>query len=299
MIRSMTGFATGAGAEPPFSWAWELRAVNAKGLDLRLRVPDWIDGLEPALRKRLSGALGRGSVSLTLRTSREGGEAGLQLNETALDALMAAMQTVEARAMARGVTLAPATAADLLALRGVLETRDAALPEAEMAALSARLLEDFEAVLAAFLAAREAEGARLAVALARDLDALEDSVNAADAAAQARRPQARAGLQEAVRRVVEVTEAVSEERLAQELALIAVKSDVTEEIDRLRTHIAAARELLQGGAPVGRRFDFLMQEFNREANTLCSKSGDSALTAIGLDMKTLIDQLREQVQNVE
>jgi uncharacterized protein (TIGR00255 family) len=295
----MTGYATAEGSAPPFAWSWELRAVNAKGLDLRLRVPDWVDGLEPALRKRLSAALGRGSVTLNLRLARTGSDAGLTLNAAALDSMLAAIAAVEARAAAQGRALAPVSATDVLALRGVLDTGDTNLDAEETAALRARLLDSFEPVLDAFLAARAREGEGLEAALARDLEALEANLRAAAEAADARRPQARAALEAALARLVETTDAVSPERLAQELALLAVKSDVTEEIDRLGLHIAAAREMLAADAPVGRRFDFLMQEFNREANTLCAKSGDGALTAIGLEMKTLIDQMREQVQNVE
>lgn len=295
----MTGFATAEGCHAPFAWSWELRAVNAKGLDLRLRVPDWVEGLEPALRKRLTAALGRGSVTLNLRLTRQEGETALQVNQAVLDQMLGAMAVVEERALTLGHALAPATAVDILSLRGVLDAPDAARDPDQTGALRRAVLADFEPVLDAFLATRKTEGKGLAEVLTRDLNEMEARVQAAQAAAEARRPQAETALRTALSRIVEVTEAVSEDRLAQELALLAVKSDVTEEIDRLTTHIAAARDLLQTQGPVGRRFDFLMQEFNREANTLCSKSGDSALTAIGLDMKTLIDQLREQVQNVE
>ena len=296
MTISMTGFAARKGQGAGWSWVWDLRSVNGKGLDLRLRVPEWIDGLEPALRSELGKALQRGNVSLTLKVSREQGdaEAALRLNAAGLTAVLEALRQVEDAAMATGVTLAQATAADVLATRGVVEAGGA---EVDTAPLRAAVLADFPALVAAFQAMRAAEGAALAAVIGGQLDVMAGLTADAAKGADARSEAAAVALRAGVARLV--AEALDETRLAQELALLAVKSDVTEELDRLTAHIGAARALLGEVGQVGRKFDFLMQEFMREANTLCSKAQSLALTRIGLDLKTVIDQLREQVQNIE
>ena len=296
MLRSMTAFAAAKGAQDGFSWTWEMRSVNGKGLDLRLRVPDWVDGLEAGLRARAGKALGRGNVSLNLRLLRDDGAGALAVNAAQLEDVLTAMAEVENRAMARGVTLAPATAADLLGLRGVLDT---GAGEDDTTALCKTLLADFETVLAAFLDMRATEGRALAAVLTAQLDDIERLTDAAAQAAEARKPEMEQAFKAALARVMETADTADEARIAQEMALIAVKADVTEELDRLRAHVAAARDLLAAGSPVGRKLDFLSQEFNREANTLCSKAQNKALTATGLELKTVIDQMREQVQNVE
>ena len=296
MTRSMTAFAAAMGGTAQHSWAWELRSVNAKGLDIRMRLPDWIEGLEAALRARLGQAVTRGSVTLNLRVSREEGEARQAVNDTALAAVLTALSRVEARAADAGLALAPTRAADILALRGVLETT---APEDEAAGLKAALMQDFEPVLAAFLEMRAGEGAALATILGAQLDEIARLTEAATEAAEARRDDMAGALKTSLARVMDNAEDADPQRVAQELALIAVKSDITEELDRLRAHVDAARELLGTEGPVGRKLDFLMQEFNREATTLCSKSQNTGLTRIGLDLKTVIDQMREQVQNVE
>jgi len=297
MTVSMTGFAARRGAGAGFAWTWDIRSVNGKGLDLRLRVPDWVDGLELALRAELQKAMGRGNVSLSLKLAREAGEApALRVNEEVLAGVLAALARAEQAAMSAGVTLAQATAADVLAMRGVLETGAA---EEDTAPLRAAILADLPALLAGFHAMREAEGAALAAVIAGQLDRIGALVDEARALAEARKDKAGEALRGALARLLDNAEGVDEARVAQELALLAVKQDVTEETDRLTAHVAAARELLADTAPVGRRFDFLMQEFLREANTLLSKSQDLALTRTGLDLKTVIDQMREQVQNVE
>lgn len=297
MTVSMTGFAAGRGQGAGHSWAWDIRSVNGKGLDLRLRVPDWIDGLEIALRAELARALNRGNVSLTLRVTREADAAeGLRLNPALLRAALSALTEIETAAMEAGVTLAQATAADVLAVRGVME---AGAGDVDTAALRAALLADLPGVLAAFGAMRAAEGAALSAVIGGQLDAIAGLTAEAGAAAAARRARAGEALREGLSRILANAEGFDEQRVAQELALIAVRQDVTEELDRLAAHVAAARALLAEAGPVGRKFDFLMQEFMREANTLCSKAQDLALTRIGLDLKTVIDQLREQVQNIE
>ncbi len=298
MTISMTGFAAAKGQGLGYAWSWDIRSVNGKGLDLRLRVPDWIDGLELALRAELGRAMGRGNVSLSLKVAREGqGEAeGLRVNAAVLVAVLAALGQVEGVAMQSGVTLGQATAADVLMMRGVL---DMSAAEVDTGALRAAIMADLPVLLAEFSAMRAAEGAALNAVIAGQLDELARLTQAAGAEAAARHDTAPGALRDALARVLANAEKVDETRLAQELALLAVKTDVTEELDRLTAHIAAARALLTDSAPVGRKFDFLMQEFMREANTLCSKAQSLALTRIGLDLKTVIDQMREQVQNVE
>lgn len=296
---SMTGFAARRGHGAGHSWAWDIRSVNGKGLDLRLRVPEWIDGLEQALRAEMAKAMGRGNVSLSLKVARDGmseGAEGLRVNPPALSAVLKAMAEVEQTAMDAGLTLAPANAADVLAVRGVLDTSAA---EIDTAPLRAAILADLPALMAEFAAMRGAEGAVLARLIGAQLDEVARLTEAATREADARRAAAAGHLRDALAKVLENVDGVDETRLAQELALLAVKSDVTEELDRLGAHIGAARALLAEGGPVGRKFDFLMQEFMREANTLCSKAQSMALTRIGLDLKTVIDQMREQVQNVE
>ena len=294
---SMTGFAARRGSGLGYSWAWDLRSVNGKGLDLRLRVPDWIEGLEALVRAELQKGLARGNVSLTLKVAQdEAGNAALRLNAPALEAALAALGQVEAAAMAAGVTLRQPTAADVLTLRGVI---DAGAQEADTGPLRAALLADLPGLLADFAAMRQSEGQALAGLLTRQLDSIAAlTADARDAAAARNATQAET-LREGLARVLAATDAVDESRLAQELALIAVRTDVTEELDRLSAHVAAARALVADPAPVGRKLDFLMQEFMREANTLCSKAQSLGLTRIGLDLKTVIDQMREQVQNVE
>ena len=299
MTISMTGFAAAKGQGAGHSWMWDIRSVNGKGLDLRLRVPDWIDGLEAALRAELGRALQRGSVALTLKVTRDGlaeGIEGLRVNPAALNATLAALGVIENAAMSQGLTLRQASAADVLSVRGVLDNSAA---DIDAAPLRAAILSDLPALLAAFQAMRAAEGLALNGVIAAQLDQIATLVRAASSEAAARRDAQSLALREALARVLANADGVDETRLAQELAMIAVRNDVTEELDRLSAHIEAARALVADSAQVGRKFDFLMQEFMREANTLCSKAQSLTLTRIGLDLKTLIDQMREQVQNVE
>lgn len=299
MIVSMTGFAAARGQGSGYGWSWDLRSVNGRGLDLRLRVPDWIDGLEQALRAELGRGINRGNVSLSLRVSREAegtGDQAMRLNLTILTESLAAMRQIEHCANEVGVALSHATPADVLGLRGVVETTQA---DPDTAALRQAILADLPGLLADFTAMRRAEGAALSGIITAQLDRIAKLTALAATAAAARRARGSSSLREAVARVMENTDGIDEQRLAQELALIAVKQDVAEELDRLTAHVAAGRALLTEPAAVGRKFDFLVQEFMREANTLCSKAQDLELTRIGLDLKTVIDQLREQIQNVE
>lgn len=296
MIRSMTGFASGKGEYGPHSWTWELRSVNGKGLDMRLRVPDWLTGLELTLRAALSKSLSRGNVTLSMRLTREDSASELALNEVAMATALSALEQTHKMAAARGIALEPARASDLLALKGMLDaTADADDP----APLVARLTEDFKDLLAAFVDMRRAEGEALATVLNTQLDQVAAlTAQAADLAVH-RKDKMAATLRDNLAHVLDNAQGADPDRVAQELALIAVKADITEEIDRLSAHVVAARELLGQEGAVGRKLDFLMQEFNRETNTLCSKAQSTELTAVGLELKAVIDQMREQVQNVE
>ncbi|WP_322888969.1 MULTISPECIES: YicC/YloC family endoribonuclease [unclassified Yoonia] len=296
MIRSMTAFASRTGDLGPVSWVWDMRGVNGRGLDLRLRLPDGLEGLEQAVRTQVTAGLARGNISISLRLTRDEAGSGLQVNAAQLTAVLQALETVQDRAFAMGVTLAQPTAADVLAQRGVLVGAGA---DTDVAPLVAALTRDFSALLGDFQQMRDAEGAALQPVITAQLARIAELTDLAAAAAADRAPQQRAALVAALAKVTDSVTEVDPARIAQELALIAVKSDITEEIDRLRAHVAAAQTLLVQDAPAGRRLDFLAQEFNREANTLCSKAQSSALTAIGLDLKAVIEQMREQIQNVE
>jgi uncharacterized protein (TIGR00255 family) len=294
----MTGFAARRGAGAGYAWVWDLRSVNGKGLDLRLRVPDWIDGLEAAVRAELQKAATRGNVSLTLKVAQDEGreDSAFRLNEGVLAAALDALGRIEAAAMNTGVTLRQPTTADVLTLRGVI---DATAQETDPAPLRQALLADLPGLLADFHAMRGTEGQALAAVLTSQLDRIARLTTDAQRETATRATTQADTLREGLARVLAASDAVDETRLAQELALLAVKTDVTEEIDRLAAHVEAARAHVADPAPVGRKLDFLMQEFMREANTLCSKAQSLALTRIGLDLKTVIDQMREQVQNVE
>ncbi|MDV7141705.1 YicC/YloC family endoribonuclease [Tropicimonas sp. TH_r6] len=296
MVNSMTGFAAQPGQSGDYIWNWDLRSLNSKGMDLRLRVPDWVDGLEAALRTRIGKAAKRGSLTIGLKLSREVSDGTLSLDPDGLAAALTALMEVGRAAEVAGVKLAPASAADLLSMKGV---QGQGAQNVDTKPLRAALLEDFETVLAAFLDMRAREGAALAAILYEQLDRIEALRADAAACLDARAAASALALRAALARVLENADGADEGRVAQELAMLSVKADITEELDRLAAHVEAARALLETDGPVGRKLEFLTQEFNREANTLCSKSQDVALTSIGLDLKAVIDQMREQVQNVE
>ena len=296
MRQSMTGFASRSGETAGLRWGWELRGVNGKGLELRLRLPDWIEGLEPLVRAAAQKALTRGNVQISLRVQGGGEDSAAELDEAVLTRILTAMAWIEGAAAGQGLVLSPSTSAQIVALRGVLNSN--ATP-ADVGPLREELMVAFGEALAEFGEMRRHEGAALAEILTGQLEEVEALVGQAAVAVEARKDEQAERLRAQLARVLDPAHGFDEARLTQELALIAVKSDVTEELDRLTAHIGAARELLAAEGAVGRRLDFLMQEFNREANTLCSKSGSAALTQIGLTLKTVIDQMREQVQNVE
>lgn len=295
-MKSLTGYASLENQGEGLRWQWELRSVNGKGLDLRIRMPDWCSGLEAGLRKRVGAAIARGNMTIGLRIYSDGASGATSLDAEQLDRTLDMLAMVQERAGHRGLALGPTSAADVLGMRGVLseETRSEGLTEA----LSGLLLEDFDTTLNAFVASRAAEGTALAAVITRQLDTIADQLVAIRAILPARAEAQAEVLRAGMVKLLE-TEQLDAARLHQEAAVLAVKSDVTEELDRLDAHVAAARQLAEAKVPIGRKFDFLCQEFNREANTLCSKSQHSDLTELGLEMKVTIDQMREQIQNVE
>lgn len=296
-LLSMTGFGDLQGSSGGIGWTWEARSVNGRGLDVRIRLPEGYESLDSTLRAAIRSGVARGSVTIGLRVVRDAGGSTLKLNPVVLDAAIAsALQAGEAASRA-GLDLAPMNAADLLAVRGVLEANaeTGALIEEALAAMAAQV----GPLVAALNAARAAEGAALAKVLGAQVDRIAQLAATARLSAEARAAGAGDLLRSRMEALLSGVAEVDTDRLAQELALLAVKSDVTEELDRLDGHVEAARDLLGADGPVGRKLDFLMQEFNREANTLCSKAQSTELTGIGLDLKVVIDQMREQVQNVE
>ena len=293
-LNSMTGFSRLDGSACGQRWTWELRSVNGKGLDVRLRLPPGLDRLEIPARTRIGENFARGNVQASLTLVREGGATTLRVNEEVLAAVLAAMNRIADRIDATAPTLD-----GILSIKGVLETVEVDDDEATRTALDAALLTGLAAAVDGLAAARATEGTAIARVLGGHVDEIERLTAAAEAC-PARRPEAiRARLAEQVAALIDQVPALDPQRLHQEAALIATRADIREELDRLAAHVAEARRLVAGGGAVGRRLDFLAQEFNREVNTLCSKANDRELTAIGLDLKAVVDQLREQIQNIE
>ncbi|HEY4201473.1 MAG TPA: YicC/YloC family endoribonuclease [Devosiaceae bacterium] len=293
-IASMTGYARAAGATPGASFSCEIKSVNGRGLDIRMRLAPGLDALESEIRRRISQSIGRGSLTVTVGLDRHGAGGDLVVNERALTTVLSILDDLSHRLNA------PRPSPDgILALKGVLEQRDTAPdPEAEEA-LQAVILACVDTCLADLVDVRRREGGQLLDVLRKHVDEIEALTARAEKHPSRDRDVIQARLRAQVAELIAAGIAVSEDRLAQEALLLATKADIREELDRLTAHIANARALLDNGGAVGRKLDFLSQEFNREANTLCSKSNAVELTAIGLDLKASIDQLREQVQNIE
>ncbi len=293
-VASMTGFSRSHGAFGSWAYAWELKSVNAKGLDLRLRVPSAFDALEVKARAAIAARLTRGSVVANLTAKRVDDVAPARINRDALDRLLAALDDVPPHA-----NLRPASLDGLLTIPGIIEIVRPEEDESQRAALETHILRALDEALDALVAARHGEGAALTRVLRERLDRIGELTAQADGL-PARQPEAiRERLAQQIAKLMEAAEGFDPERLHQEAVLIAVKSDIREELDRLKAHVASARDLLDKGGPIGRRLDFFAQELGRESNTLCAKSGDTGLTAIGLDMKIEVEQWREQVQNIE
>lgn len=293
-LASMTGYARAAGATPGIAFSIELKSVNGRGLDMRMRLAPGFDMLEGEIRRVVGKSITRGSLTVSLSVDREGEGGRVVVNHQALEAILDGFKWLQTRVDAR-----PPSLDGILALRGVLEQHETALSAEEEEALTAAILATVEQAVAGLVAARREEGARIAAILNDRIDEIAALTKAAELHPGRGRDAILAKLRQQIAELGEASPALSDERLAQEAMLLATKADIREELDRLSAHVAAARALIAGGGPVGRKLDFLSQEFNREANTLCSKSNDVALTAIGLDLKAVIDQLREQVQNVE
>jgi len=293
-VSSMTGFARAGGSSGQWRWVFEIKSVNAKGLDLRLRMPPPFDRVEAEARARLAKALARGTCFATLAIQREGAATAARVDQAALEAIASAT-----RIAAEKAGLAPPTMDGLLALRGIVETVEATDDEAKVEAACAGALASLDEAVAALGAVRRTEGEALALVLRERLDAIEALTLAADANPARKLEAVRARLAESVAALMDSSRGFDENRLHQEAILLAAKADIREELDRLKTHLAAARALLDEGGAIGRRLDFLAQEFGREASTLSAKANDVTLTAQGLELRAQIEQFREQVQNIE
>lgn len=290
----MTGFARVEGQIDGFAWVWELKSVNGKALDLRFRFPAGYDALEAPCKALLGDRIKRGSVNISLNITEAARAAQLKINEVVLGQVITLLKSLEG-----AIDAAPPRLDGLLGMRGVMELvddqPDPAAREARLVALTA----SFGQAADALLAARDGEGDRIGRVLGTRLDEIAGYVSEAERSAAAQPDAIRTRFKQQIADLLDGAPPVNEDRLAQELALILARADVREELDRLTAHIQGARELLAEGLGVGRRFDFLCQEFNREANTVCSKSADLGLTRTGLGLKAAIEQLREQVQNIE
>ncbi len=290
----MTGFARHEGGDDVMTWVWEVKSVNGRNLDLRLRLPQGFEALEAEVRKLVPEHLARGNVQIALVVDRSRLPLRYRVNRELLQQLVGLTQE-----LGDDLPAAPPRLDGLLAIKGVLEPEENAEEDAVAEARNAAMLSDLTAALSKLARARAEEGTRLEAVIADHLEAFDKVVETAGKSAELQPEALRARLARQVAELLEASPGLPEERLAQEAALLASKADIREELDRLRSHLESARDLMKAGGAVGRRFDFLCQELNREANTLCSKSVDMDLTRQGLTMKTLVDKLREQVQNIE
>lgn len=289
----MTGFARTEGTLDGLVWSWELRSVNGRTLELRFRLPNGWDSLEAGFRDLAGKLLKRGNVTANLTIKRQS-ETRLELDPVALEQVLRIATDLHRRLPGSP----PPSAEALLALPGVLRQAQADQQE-EKSAIAADVQAGFVEALADLVTARQSEGERLAAVLSRQLAEIASLRDTAAAQAAGQPAAQRTRMLENLHTLLRESPTLPEERVAQEVALLASRSDVREELDRLSSHIAAAHDLMAEGANIGRKLDFLIQEFNREANTLCSKSASAALTATGLNLKAAIEQLREQVQNIE
>ncbi len=293
-LQSMTGFARSEGTSGRYRWAWELRSVNGKGLDLRLRLPSGMEALETACRDIASQSLSRGNIQAGLSLSASETKLEAVVNRDALDAVLALKQE-----LGSAISDAPLSFDTLLSVRGLVEFREPVETEEVQSARNADIVAGFSAAVAALRSMREREGTSLYALLSTHIDRIEQLTSVINADPSRQPEHIRARLEAQIALIGDGTSGLDRERLYAEAALLATKADLREEIDRLTSHVSAARELLATGGPVGRKLDFLAQEFNRESNTICSKSNASAVTAAGIELKVVIDQFREQVQNLE
>ncbi len=293
-LSSMTGFARSHGVTGSYAWAWEIKSVNGKGLDLRLRLPPGWDAIEVPVRALAAEKLARGSVQASLTVERTGIVPVVRINTAVLESVLTAV-----RQLARRIDASPPSLDGLLALKGVIEVGDAEENEQEKRSAETAVIAGFAETIAALLEMRRHEGAALGQLLAVRLGDIAAHVQRAELTPGRRPETIRARLAEQVAALLAQSDRFDPDRLHQEAILIATKADVREELDRLTAHLAQAQLLIGHGGPIGRRLDFLAQELNREANTLCAKANDVELTNIGLELKAAVEQFREQVQNVE
>jgi uncharacterized protein (TIGR00255 family) len=293
-LSSMTGFARGQGVAGTYAWSWEIKSVNAKGFDLRLRLPPGWDAIEVPVRKRAGEELVRGTVYANLLVERKGTTPAIKINEPVLAAVLAALRQLEGKVAAQ-----PATLDGILGLKGVIEVTDADEDGDERRAAEKAVIDGFAQALVALLAMRREEGKTLGQVLSARLDEIGTLAARAEKA-PGRKPEAiKARLAEQVANLLWASQRFDSDRLHQEAIMLAAKADIREELDRLASHLGQAQKLLAEGGPVGRRLDFLAQELHRESNTLTAKANDVELTNIGLQLKTVVEQFREQVQNLE
>jgi uncharacterized protein (TIGR00255 family) len=293
-LSSMTGFARSHGASGPYSFEWELKSVNAKGFDLRLRLPQGWDEVEAFAKKRAADALSRGTVYANLTVKRADAGSAVRVNEDVLASIVKV-----ATALAGKIDAVAPSIDGLLSIKGVIEMVEPESDEAEDKAAKDAAAAAFDTALASLVEMRRREGETLGQILGQRVEEIETLARKAEAA-PGRKPEAiKARLAEQVAALIEASDRFDADRLTQEALLIAAKADIREELDRIASHVAQAREMLRKGGPVGRRLDFLSQEFHREVNTCCSKSNDIELTNTGLEMKNVVEQFREQVQNLE
>lgn len=294
-IHSMTGFARASGQHGNYSWTWEVRSVNGKGLDIRMRLPSGFDALDLPVRTAFGKLFKRGNMSVSLNVSHNQEQAGYRVNHELLKQLVGVMQDIQ-----KDIPTVSAPSVDgLMGLRGVIEPLEESETEEERAEVLKVILTSLEDALQNLLQNRASEGARMQEVLQGHLSEIADLCVKVEACAAAQPAAIKARLVRQLKDVMADLPELDEERIAQEAAILMTKADVREELDRLRAHIDGAGDLLANGSPCGRKLDFLCQEFNREANTLCSKAQDVELTRIGLDLKAVIEQFREQVQNIE
>lgn len=293
-LQSMTGFARGAGNALGHNWNWEIKSVNNKGLDIRAKFPSFLDGFDLTIKKAVSTALTRGSVFVSLSVESEADNSQFIVHEERLKSLLDVAARFEG-----AVGVGPASLDGLLAIKGVVDLASSEMSKEERQALEAELLRSLKFVIADLVAARAEEGVRMGEVLGAQLSDIKGLAVAARDMSGDRLEAMHERFRQQLHKLEQITTPVSEDKLAQEIATMAVKADIQEELDRLDSHVLEAEKLLGAGEAVGRRLDFLCQEFNREANTLCSKSNDSSLTKIGLELKAVIDQFREQIQNIE
>jgi uncharacterized protein (TIGR00255 family) len=293
-LSSMTGFARSHGTSGPYAFEWELKSVNAKGFDLRMRLPPGWDELEPLTRKRAAEVLSRGTVYANLTVKRANALSTVRVNEDVL----ASVVKIAGELAGRIDAVAPSIDG-LLAIKGVIEVVEPDSDEAEDTAAKAAAAAAFEQALNHLIEMRKREGVTLGQILSQRMDEIESLMKKAEAA-PGRKPEAiKVRLAEQIAALLETSDRFDPDRLSQEAVMIAAKADIREELDRIASHISQAREMIRKGGAIGRRLDFLAQEFNREVNTCCSKSNDLELTNTGLEMKNVVEQFREQVQNLE